>query len=580
MDIIFEKIKYSNLMAVGQNPIEIELNTHAKTLITGGNGTAKSTLIEALNFALYGSPYRDIKKDQLINFVNKAKMRVDLWLSVGSQKVHIIRGIKPNIFEIYVDGELVPTDASVREYQKRLESIIELSEIIFKQMVVLGTATFKPFLKLTTAERKATVEQIIGLTIISEMDKWNKELIRELNQSIKISEMKISHLETQIKSNMDFIKKQKADKTENKQRYKQTIEAINSKISSDSAEMEMSNLEMEDVKFEVPFAENIEKNSELLNKINAYIVEYKTKHKQASELLSLYDKGGNCPVCHQDVQNADKEPVIKSIGEYKETLRKLVERRKNVTDEMAENNKIKSEYEAIKARVDSYMVQIAQANAKIKELYAEIERIESMDSSNEYTEKIKELKKELNDTLEANTKNLSEKYTRGIVSELFKEDGIKSVIISKYIPYFNARVRHYLEIMEADYEFSIDETFNEVIRSRGREKFSYNSFSQGEKSRIDIALLFTWRDVLEQVSGTRISLLIMDEVFDSALDHTGIEAIYTILDTMKHVNSYIISHRDQDVNMYDRVIKTSKHGPFSSIEVLDLEAKVELPEGV
>lgn len=578
MDIIFEKIQYSNIMTVGSNPIEIDLDSHKKTLIVGGNGTSKSTIIEALNFALYGTPYRNIKRNQLVNSINKAKMQVDLAMKIGDKSVHVTRGIKPNIFEIYVDGELLPMAPSVREYQQELESIIQLNDVVYKQQVVLGTAGFKPFMTLTAGERKSSVENMIGLTIIGEMDKVNKEIIRELNQSIKVGEMKVDHLEQQIKSNLSFIKKQEEDVEKNKEHYKDTIDNVKAYLIESKTEYETLKETVKSGEEENESNEAaIDKTKALIDKIGSYIIEFTTKRNQASELLKLYDSGGSCPVCYQDVKGIDIGPVNETIEDLDTKIKKLTERRNETRAEQQQLIQTKALYEAQISKLSNVNMKLTQGVSKIKGLQAELTRIESLDSTDTFKDEINKIRVELNTLLKDNAKIISEKYTRGIITELFKEDGIKSVIISKYIPYFNNRVRHYLQIMEADYEFTIDESFNETIRSRGREEFSYNSFSQGEKTRIDIALLFTWRDVAEQVSGTKISMLIMDEVFDSALDHSGIEAIHEIIDNMDGVQTYIISHRDQDINVYDRIIRTSKKGSFSKIDIEDLTQTNKLP---
>lgn len=578
MYISFNKIRYSNIMTIGQNPITIDLNSHKKTLIVGGNGTAKSTLIEAINFALYGKPYRDIKRNQLVNTVNKAKLLVELWMSIGDKEVLITRGIKPNIFTIAVNGVELPVAPSVREQQQQLEDIIEISELLFKQMIVLGTANFKPFLTYSTAERKASIEEFIGLSIIGEMDRHNKDLLRELNQSIKVGEMKVDHLEQQIKSNKTFIEKQTEDVEKNKRHYLESIDIIKVNLREDKVVLDDVKLGVSgDRADQEETSKEIQESQKLTQTINNYIIEFTAKKKQAEDLLKMYEAGGTCPVCHQDVKNGDKEPVLLSIKDYESKINRLIERKNETNAKLIDLNNRKAVYDSKITKLTSISSKINQGISKINELQKELDRIESLDSTDHFVKEIKSLRKELNQILKDNTKLVSEKYLRGIVTDLFKEDGIKSVLLKKYIPYFNSRVRHYLQIMEADYEFTLDETFNETIRSRGREGFTYNSFSQGEKTRIDIAILFTWRDVSEQVSGTKISMLIMDEVFDSALDMVGIEAIHQIIDKMDRVYTYIISHRDQDINVYDRIIKTSKTGQFSKIDIEDLSDSIELP---
>ena len=554
-----KKVTYKNIMSVGGQPITIELDKVQKTLVTGKNGAGKSTFLEAVTFALFGKPFRDVKKGQLINSSNKKDLLVELWMEYDGKEYHIKRGQKPTVFEISRDGARLDESASSKDFQAEFEQLIGMSYASFKQIVVLGTAGYTPFMGLSTPARRKLVEDLLEVSILADMDKLNKSLIRETNSQIQVIDVKQDSITQQIKIYNDNEERQRKLSGENTARlqlmYDELVkEARTAKSNIEKLTDELLNVIVDD--------DPSDSMSELSNKGFAI----KNDMATFTKVVKLYETGGSCPTCMQGLEEhgniltkiKDKNfELQKSLDKINEQYQEL----KLVKDQVTEQ---RNKALAIKSQMATHKQQAVTAVEKAKKVKVLIDQAAAEFVSN--AEEIATLQAELDKIISTKSSLVMEKYHRGILTEMLKDTGIKGSIIKKYIPIFNKQINSYLKIMEADYVFTLDEEFNETIKSRGREDFSYASFSQGEKARIDIALLFTWRDIASKVSGVNISTLILDEVFDSATDAEGVKTIATILNSLEDTNVFIISHRDHDPQSYGQHLQMKKVGRFTVLE--------------
>ena len=553
------KVRYKNIMSVGQQAIEIDLSSHHKTLITGKNGGGKSTMLEAITFALFNKPFRDIKKGQLINTFNKKDLLVELWMEYNGDSFYIKRGQKPNVFEVHKNGQPIEETSSIKDFQAYFESLIQMNYNSFKQVVVLGTAGYTPFMQLTAANRRKLVEDLLEVSILADMATLNKTALKEVAQNISVLDMKKDHISTEISTHKEYAEQQRKSANANIERLSEMYhEKVNAAKTAKAKAKEIS-IELESI--ELP-----ENPDDKLTRVVSKIGEKTSNIKSLTRVIDLYDKGGCCPTCLQELIPNDKVDEIKhNCDNESATLAKLNAKRDELntlrqaySKAVNEVNEKRQRERELKSLVESSVLEAKRINAAINK--AQEEFIDNSD-------KIAELQQELNKVLDDKSNLVMEKYNRSIIAEMLKDSGIKSAIVKKYIPLFNKKINHYLKMLEADYVFTLDEEFNESIKSRGREEFSYASFSQGEKGRIDIALLFTWRDIAEMVSQVRIQCLFMDEVTDTAgLDAQGYRNLSIILDNMSDFNFFIISHRDQDTSKYNHHIEMKKIGRFTVME--------------
>lgn len=553
------RLKYKNIMSVGAKPIEINLSAHQKTLVTGKNGGGKSTILEAITFALFGKPFRDIKKGQLINMSNKKDLLVELWMEYDGHEFYIKRGQKPNVFEIERDGTKLNEAASSKDFQSYFESLIGMSYASYKSVVVLGTAGYTPFMGLSTPARRKLVEDLLEVSVLADMDKLNKSQIRDINSQASVLDAQKDGVIQQIKIYEENTEKQNKLSGDNVSRLQSMYDDLVREARGYKATIEKLN----DSLLALVLEEDL---SDSWDTLNSKLIGRKNEQSQIAKVIGLYDRGGSCPTCFQQLERHGN--VMNQVQAKHKELQNDIE---NAQAHLDQVRIAVDEYRATQAsmvRIKNEIGQNKQAAVgvveKAKKVKALIEKAQS--EIIDYSDKIKELQVELDKIVQQKTSLVMEKYHRGIITEMLKDSGIKGAIIKKYIPLFNKHINKYLKTMEADYSFTLDEEFNETIKSRGREEFSYASFSQGEKARIDIAILFTWKDIAEKVSGVKISTLILDEVFDSATDAEGVKAISIILDSLKDTNTFIISHRDHDPQAYGQHLKMKKVGRFTVME--------------
>lgn len=560
MKLKFKTLTYQNILSVGNVPIVIDFDSAKKTLITGKNGGGKSTMIEALTYALFGKSFRDLKVGQLVNSINKKKCLVELLIEYGNDEYKIIRGQKPKVFEIWKNGEKLPEDSAAGDYQSQLESMLNINLVGFKQVIVLGTAGYVPFMELKTPDRRKLVEDLLSLSIISEMDKLNKSYIRGVNRELDTLSMQIGHVQQQIATHQKFIDEQRAKANQNTARYQDIYDSHVETAKQIKAQL---------VELQTQIAEcviNGEDQTANIQKLRDGYTRLSMNVEQLQRLEVMYRKGGECPACKQPISPTPErmEEIAENIknGTQKLTLikNKQDQLQKIMDDLLTQQrtlNGLKSKYESLRDTLQNEVAAAKRVRAVMDKAQEDVVIDESP------VEKLREDEKELDSKRSGFVK---EKYFRGIVTDLLKDSGVKASIVKRYIPYFNKQIAYYLDLLGADYQFTLDDEFNESIKSLGRNDFSYASFSQGERARINLALLFTWRDVTSKISGVDLSLLILDEVYDGAIDRDGSFAVKALLDGING-NVIVISHQDLDPEDFDRHIVMSKVGRFSKMEV-------------
>lgn len=562
MKLKFKTLTYQNILSVGNVPIVIDFDSAKKTLITGKNGGGKSTMIEALTYALFGKSFRDLKVGQLVNSINKKKCLVELLIEYGNDEYKIIRGQKPKVFEIWKNGEKLPEDSAAGDYQSQLESMLNINLVGFKQVIVLGTAGYVPFMELKTPDRRKLVEDLLSLSIISEMDKLNKSYIRGVNRELDTLSMQIGHVQQQIATHQKFIDEQRAKANQNTARYQDIYDSHVETAKQIKAQL---------VELQTQIAEcviNGEDQTANIQKLRDGYTRLSMNVEQLQRLEVMYRKGGECPACKQPISPTPErmEEIAENIknGTQKLTLikNKQDQLQKIMDDLLTQQrtlNGLKSKYESLRGTLQNEVAAAKRVRAVMDKAQEDVVIDESP------VEKLREDEKELDSKRSGFVK---EKYFRGIVTDLLKDSGVKASIVKRYIPYFNKQIAYYLDLLGADYQFTLDDEFNESIKSLGRNDFSYASFSQGERARINLALLMTWRDVTSKISGVDLSLLILDEIFDGAIDREGGFAVRKLLDDIEG-NVIVISHQELDPQDFNRHITMAKVGRFTKCTIVN-----------
>jgi len=567
--ILFKKITYSNFLAVGNTPITLNLNSSSTTLIVGSNGAGKSTVIEAIIFALFNKSFRKVNKNQLINSINEKDCKVELEFSIGSKEYKIIRGLKPNIFDIYVNGTLLDQLAANSDYQKYLEqNILKLNYKSFTQIVILGSSTFVPFMQLPAAHRREIIEDLLDIRIFSTMNVILKDRIKTNNDTIKTFENEIDFLKEKVKmqkSHIDYISSQSQKSIDDKktqiQDYENQIEECETQYTKICKDLKTKNQELADLpKINI---KDLEK----------YRTKFITKLSDYESNIQFYNQNDTCPTCQQELTTGIKS---KHITKCTNEIEKLQNSIQEVESKIEESQEIIDKSQKILSEINEFTVQMASQNYKCKGL------VKFIDSLKEDITKISESDKDIATEKQKLTSLASEglalkkkvdkmksnKTNYDVVSSLLKDSGIKSKIIKKYLPVMNQLINKYLQLMDFYVNFNLDENFEETIKSRFRDDFSYSSFSEGEKMRIDLALMFTWRAVAKLKNSANTNLLILDEVFDSSLDGAGTEDFLHIIrgGIDEDTNIFVISHKgDLLHDKFERVLKFEKVKNFSKV---------------
>jgi len=568
--IYFKYLRWKNFLSTGNVFTELKLDKAKSTLVVGENGAGKSTMLDALSFALYGKPFRKINKPQLMNTINQKGLEVQVEFRVGKKEYMIVRGVKPNKFEIYENDKIINQDAAARDYQEVLEkSILKLNHKSFSQIVVLGSSTFVPFMQLPSMHRREVIEDLLDIQIFSTMNTLLKEKVNNNKSEILDNDYNINLAEEKIKMQNQYI-------ADLKQNTEKRVNEAKVKIAKAEKEKQDYNTLIEDLQTEVNELQENVSDFESLTKKKTKVeqLEYKLqeKIKKLEHDIEFYQDHDNCPVCKQDIKQEFKDQTIEekeaSLKETTEGFNQLQEEWKSINIRIKEIMTIQADISSKQSDISNNNSHINALNKIIDSINEDISKIDNTDKSDETDKKkLDTLQKALVKLESYKEELINERSVLDIASMILKDSGIKTRIIKQYIPVMNKLINKYLAAMDFFVDFQLDENFNETIKSRFRDVFSYASFSEGEKMRIDLALLFTWRAVSKLRNSVSTNLLIMDEVFDSSLDNTGTEEFLKILnDLTSDTNVFIISHKgDQLYDKFHSVIRFEKHKNFSRI---------------
>ena len=568
MRINFQKVKYKNILSTGNNFTTIELNAVPSTLIAGSNGSGKSTLLDAIVFALYGKPFRNITKAQLVNSINNKELVVEIYFAAGGNNYMIRRGIKPNIFEIYKDGGLINQDASVRDYQEFLESnILGINFKAFNQIVVLGSATYIPFMELRAYQRREIIEDLLDIGVFSVMGTLAKDRMSNVKTEINDNKYDIDLVQSKIESaeeNNEEIRKLKSIEVDKiKEKMNEHINLIEEKNATIDTQDEIIKVLYDDISDKQSEKEKFQKATDKRAELERNRIAFEKE-------LSFYEHNDDCPTCKQGIAHDFKQEQIMDKNQQKAGIEKglvdIASTIKQHQDRLSAISKIEDEIQTINFKISEIRAEIKMSkNALItykKDLDNTQKEIDEVDTS-----RLDELQKQLDKKIVLRTKLLDEHEVLNVVQTILRDGGIKAKIISQYIPVINKLINKYLAAFDLFVDFQLDEEFNEVIRSRFRDKFTYASFSEGEKLRITLSIMLAWRSVAKLRNSVSTNLLILDETLDGALDGVGIESL---IETLHGLNSddniFVISHRgDQFAEKFENNLRFEKIKNFSEL---------------
>jgi DNA repair exonuclease SbcCD ATPase subunit len=567
--IKFHKVRYKNFLSTGDTFTEIILDKKPTTLIIGANGSGKSTVLDALTFGLFGRAFRKVKREALINSINKKNAAVEVEFSIGRKQYKVIRTIKPNKFEIYLDGSLIHQDANVRDYQAILEQqILKLNYKSFTQVVVLGSSSFTPFMQLVTIDRRRIIEDILDIQIFSVMNDVLKQRYTALRHELNEIKTNIKIGEGKIKSQEDTMKRLEENRDEQITKLKSNIE----KSDEQEAIYEGS---IDAISRSVEKQQNLkEDEDDIRTKLQSVLVEEKKFESDRRQLLKeekFYETNDECPTCKQDIEEGHKSHICEEIDKTVDELNTKLEERstsiQEINTRLEEIAEINKEITKLQGWIQKEQMLITAGQRYRSQLDIELKDLETQEHTEEDTEKLDKYRKAFKQLEQMQAELVDDRHYFDLAEILLRDSGIKTKIIRQYLPIMNKLINKYLASMEFFVQFELDEEFNEQIKSRYRDTFTYSSFSEGEKMRIDLALLFTWRAIAKLKNSVNTNLLILDEVFDSSLDEGGTDEFLKILNTLGNdTNTFIISHKGDSMNeKFNNVIEFEKAQNFSRV---------------
>lgn len=568
--IYFKNIRWCNFLSTGNAFTEIDFTRNKSTLIVGENGAGKSTILDALSFALYNKPFRKVNKPQLINTINQKGLMVELEFSIGKRNYKIRRGIKPSVFEIYQDGNLINQDAEQKEYQEMFEkNILKLNHKSFSQIVILGSASFVPFMQLPSNHRREVIEDLLDIGIFSTMNVLLKEKVSTNKSDILDTDYKIKGAAEKIELHKKHIDSLKQSNDELIKQKRDKIAEISRNIEDKQAELQRYAADAEAASLSISDHNKVRTKAEKINKLSLQIANRLEKIKKDIAFFETHD---DCPTCRQGIKHEHRLDIVlqnnTQVAEIQSGEQKIAEELQSLHSRLLEIDEVNKSIIELNKSMSNINIQIQTWTKFIADLEHEIEGLNgSSKIIEDNNEEIRALKEELKASIALKEQLIGDRQILDVAGVLLKDSGIKTKIIKQYVPIINKLINKYLASMDFFVKFELNENFEETIKSRFRDEFTYDSFSEGEKMRIDLALLFTWRTIAKLRNSASTNLLIMDEVFDSSLDNSGTDEFLKILNSViTDTNVFIISHKgDQLFDKFEHTIRFEKHKNFSRI---------------
>ena len=567
--IEFQKIRWKNFLSTGNNFTEVQLNRSSSTLILGTNGAGKSTILDALTFGLFGKPFRKINKPQLVNSINEKDCLIEIEFKIGNKEYLVRRGIKPNKFEVFIDGDMVDQDSKVKDYQRYLEeNILKLNYKSFTQTVILGSATFVPFMQLNANDRRDIIEDLLDIKIFTTMNDILKIKQSELKDSLYDIDKHRELLDQKIDMQERYIEDAKTNKTKAIELNQKKIEEKQIQIDNYLDNVTDLNSKIVDLTTLISDEDKVRKKQSKLDSLESQLMNSNKKNKKD---ITWFEEIDSCPTCKQGIDDGHRHSMIEDkknkVVEIETAISQLTEQFKQVNNRMNEIAEVREQLHQVNSEIMEKNTEMRLLKGNISELQNELNELENSDSSaNELKKELKIFKNQMAGFDDEKKELVTRREYYNVSSMLLKDTGVKTSIIKYYLPKMNKLINKYLQEMDFYVNFTMDEKFSENIKSRGRENFSYSSFSEGEKMRIDLALLFTWRQIAKMKNSVNTNLLILDEVFDSSLDNSGTDEFLKLLNALGGNNVFVISHKGEI--LYDKfhsVIKFDKVKNFSQI---------------
>ena len=568
--IKFEHVRWRNFLSTGNAFTEIDICKSPTTLVVGSNGSGKSTFIDALCFALFNKPFRKIKIGQLVNSINQKDALVEVEFSIGSSQYKVRRGLKPAIFEIYQNNVLVNQDAATKDYQEFLEKqILKLNYKSFTQIVVLGSSSFVPFMQLPAPQRREIIEDLLDIQIFSRMNDILRGELLEVAQEYKDAEGNLSVVRQKIDLQQDYLERLDEQRKKSTEEIKQRILKAQTAIEQYQREIAERTDRIRDLRGTIEDESRTDKRYQKFNSIGDQLKRNATK---VANDITFYNENDECGTCKQTIDETFKSNILaerkEKLVEFDTAQLQLKSELEAVRKRMSEITEVHSQIQTLQDEINEKNVRIQTENRSIEEWNTEIETANAqLTDADEHTQKLADMREEERKVSDLKNELNDQRYYSEISANLLKDTGIKTKIINQYLPVINHYVNHFLQALDFFVQFNLDGSFKETIKSRHRDDFSYASFSEGEKLRIDLSLLFTWRIIAKMKNSTNTNLLVLDEVFDSSLDANGTEEFLKILNTMDNgINAFVISHKGDTLFVkFTNVLRFDKPNNYSRL---------------